>query len=237
MVFLDVARRRLQPEVMDQPGLDPVQHVQALRGLERINFWSGSTRLLWNPLRQLALALKTRRLTILDIASGGGDVSIELWRKARRAGFDWQLEGWDLSATAVEYARGRAERLGANVAFQVRDALADTGPASFDAVVSSLFLHHLDEAQALQLLQNMARMARYSVLINDLERTPLGLLLARIGTRLLSASPVVHVDGPRSVEGAFTVDEARRLAERAGLSGARVSRHWPCRYLLSWGRT
>ena len=29
--------RRVQPELMDQPGLDPAVHVQALRGLQRIN--------------------------------------------------------------------------------------------------------------------------------------------------------------------------------------------------------
>ena len=58
-----------------------------------------------------------------------------------------------------------------------------------------------------------------------------------LATRVLSGSRVVHVDGPRSVEGAFTALEAQKLAERAGLAGARVSRRWPCRYLLSWSRS
>jgi hypothetical protein len=73
-------------------------------------------------------------------------------------------------------------------------------------------------------------------LINDLERRPLGLWLARYGGRLLSSSPVVHVDGPRSVEGAFTLAEARGLAEQAGLHGATIVRRWPFRYLLAWRR-
>ena len=74
------------------------------------------------------------------------------------------------------------------------------------------------------------------VLINDLDRSLGGLLLARAATRLLSASSVVHTDGPRSVEGAFTRDEARGLAERAGLAGVTLQRRWPCRWLLSWRR-
>ncbi len=232
----DLSRRRLQPELMDQPGLDAVQHARALHGLERINFWSGSVRILWSPLRRLSARQRTASLRILDIATGAGDVPDGLWLKARRAGLDWHLQGWDVSPVAVDYARARALRRNADVCFQVHDALADDIPDGFDAIVCSLFLHHLAEDVAILLLQKLARAARHLVLIDDLERSLRGLLLARTATRLLSSSHVVHVDGPRSVEAAFTRDEARRLAEEAGLRGVTIERHWPCRYLLSWSR-
>ena len=64
----------------------------------------------------------------------------------------------------------------------------------------------------------------------------LGYALAWLVTRLLSRSPIVHTDGPLSVAGAFTMAEARALAERAGLSGAQVGWRWPWRFLLSWRR-
>ena len=82
----------------------------------------------------------------------------------------------------------------------------------------------------------MGAAARRAVLINDLARSTAGLMLAHVATRLLTRSPVVHVDGPRSVEGAFTAEEARQLAERAGLHGSTVGRRWPFRYLLMWRR-
>jgi hypothetical protein len=82
----------------------------------------------------------------------------------------------------------------------------------------------------------MSQAARL-VLINDLVRSRTGYLLAHLGTRFLSASDVVHIDGPRSVEGAFTVDELLALARRAGLDGAGVIRQWPCRMLLEWERS
>jgi hypothetical protein len=47
---------------------------------------------------------------------------------------------------------------------------------------------------------------------------------------------VFQVDGTRSVEAAFATDEARRLAERAGLTGARIVTRWPQRVLLTWRR-
>ena len=57
-----------------------------------------------------------------------------------------------------------------------------------------------------------------------------------LGCRVLSRSPVVHVDGPRSARAAWTVTELRGLAERAGLAGASVERRLPCRMLLDWSR-
>ncbi len=41
-VLLDVSRRVLCPEMLDDPGLDPQRHAQALRGPARLNAWSGS---------------------------------------------------------------------------------------------------------------------------------------------------------------------------------------------------
>jgi hypothetical protein len=136
---------------------------------------------------------------------------------------------------ALGHARHRCAEEGAEVRFFQADVLREPLPSGYDAVISSLFLHHLTEEQAVALLRRMGAAGK-SVLVNDLVRSRTGYLLAWLGTRLLSRSEVVHFDGPRSVEGAFTPNEARRLAEAAGLSGAVVQRRWPCRYLLSWHR-
>jgi SAM-dependent methyltransferase len=221
---------------MDQPGLDRSRHIHALRGLERINRWSGSGRILWPPLRDLARQNGRAPLRVLDVASGGGDIPIGLWRKARRAGLPLLIDGGDLSPQAVEYARQRALADGADLRFFQLDALGGPLPDGYDVVICSLFLHHLDEEQAPGLLRHMARAAGRMVLVNDLRRTLIGFVLAYFGTRLLSTSEVVHTDGPRSVEGAFTLDEVRRMAWQAGLEGATVAKCWPCRFLLTWRR-
>jgi SAM-dependent methyltransferase len=235
MPLLPILSRHLQPEIMDQPDLDPDRHRQALRGLKRINFWSGSAGILWPPLAALTCA-SSRQVRVLDLATGGGDVPIRLSRRARRAGLPITIDGCDVSPVAVEYATRQAEGDRDGARFFVADALAGDLPPGYDAVVCSLFLHHLTEEQAVGLLRRMAAAARRLVLVNDLMRNRFGLLLARVATRLLSRSSVVHVDGPRSVEGAFTITEARDMAERAGLGGVTVVRRWPCRFLLSWVR-
>jgi SAM-dependent methyltransferase len=230
-----LTQRQRQPEIIDEADLDARLHAQALRGLERINWWSASAGMLWRPLRDLARTAGPLR--VLDLATGAGDVPLRLWHTARRTGLNLQVDGCDRSPQAVEYARRRAAEQGADVHFFTTDATQGELPPDYDAIVCSLFLHHLDEDQAVALLARMGRAARRLILVNDLARSRTGFALAYLGTRVLTRSAVVHADGPRSVEGAFTLAEARALAARAGLEGATVSWRWPCRFLLAWQRT
>jgi 2-polyprenyl-3-methyl-5-hydroxy-6-metoxy-1,4-benzoquinol methylase len=230
-------QRDRQPELMDAPGMAPEQLGQALRGLERLNRVSGSCRLLWKPLRALARETAPRPLRVLDLASGGGDVPLGLWHRARQAGLPIAIDGSDRNPDAVEYARRRAAEQGADVRFFVLDALGGPLPGGYDVLMNSLFLHHLDEADAVGLLQRMAAAAGRLVLVNDLVRNAPCLALVYLGTRVLNTSRVNRVDGVRSVRAAFTTAEARELARRAGLDGATVTRVIPCRFVLAWRRT
>ncbi|MHC4847697.1 MAG: class I SAM-dependent methyltransferase, partial [Planctomycetota bacterium] len=134
-------------------------------------------------------------------------------------------EGCDRSARAVEQAGGTP--------FFVRDVIRDF-PEGYDVYLAGLFLHHLTEEEAVELLRNMARGT--ALLVSDLRRTRLGYLLARWGSRCITRSPVVHKDAPQSVRNAFSISEARDLLTRAGIEGAHVERQWPQRFLISWER-
>ncbi len=231
----DVRQRRREPEVMDQPNLHPDLHQAALRGLQRINWISRSSSILWFPIRKLARELPGTPLRLLDLATGGGDIPVALWRRAQRAGLKLHVTGCDRSEQALEFARETARRHQAEVDFFVHDALAQSLPDDYDIVVCSLFLHHFDPPEAITILRNMSA-AKRLLLVNDLRRGIECWSLAWVGARLLTRSPVVHTDGPLSVAAAYTCDEARELAKKAGLVGATVRRRWPCRWLLKWRR-
>ena len=231
-----LSQRDRQPELMDDPAIAPADHRAALQGLRRANRFSRSASIVWPVLRQLATDSTTAQpLKILDIASGGGDVTWEIARRAKRHHLPIQVEGCDRSQFAVEYA---TKAQAASETFPVRffplDVLQDDLPKGYDVLMCSLFLHHLSHEDAQRLLSRMADAAKRLVLINDLRRTRLGYALAYVGSRLLSRSPIVHYDGPLSVRAAFTSEEVLKLALEAGLKGATMTHHWPERYLLSW---
>jgi 2-polyprenyl-3-methyl-5-hydroxy-6-metoxy-1,4-benzoquinol methylase len=233
---LDLRRRRRQPELMDDPALDPAEHAAALRGLARINAVSQSASILWTSLRDLARSAAPRPLRVLDVATGGGDVPLALARHARASGVRLELHACDISATAIAEAGQRGREAGVQMRLFECDALALPAETTYDAVICSLFVHHLEEDAVVLLLERMCAAAEQAVLVSDLRRSFGGYLMACAATRALTRSRIVHVDGPRSVEGAFTPEELRDLAARAGLTGATVEPRWPCRMLLRWRR-
>ena len=221
---------------MDQPGLDAAEHAHALRGLARLNRLSRSDAILWPAIEQLARRRGGSPIRVLDVASGGGDVPIALAKRAMRAGLRLEIEGCDVSPEAVRYARRQAEGTGLSLRFFNLDVLNEPIPAGYDVVTCSLFLHHLEEADACSFLRKAADATSGLLLVNDLVRGPVGYLLAWWACHFLTRSPVVWHDGPVSVAGAFTPAEVRKLAQSAGLEGANLTRHWPRRFLLSWSR-
>jgi 2-polyprenyl-3-methyl-5-hydroxy-6-metoxy-1,4-benzoquinol methylase len=234
MVFA-LDRRVLEPELMDDPGLDAATHHGALRGLARLNWWSGAGRVVWRSIRRALPDVAA--LTLLDVACGSADVSLALVRHAAREGVAVTLTGVDISDAAVAAARARAARLGVPASFQRHDIEADpAGDSSlgrFDVVLATLFLHHMTDAGAVTLLGNMHARARRRVVVDDLVRGRFGYLLAATAPRILSRSRVVHTDARLSVRAAFTEAEARNLAAAAGLEGVSTRRHWPARFLLT----
>jgi 2-polyprenyl-3-methyl-5-hydroxy-6-metoxy-1,4-benzoquinol methylase len=234
--FRALSKRHRQAELLDEANLNAAEHASALVGLERINWLSGSAGILWPEVRRIAGTLGSRPVNVLDVATGAGDVPIRLWKKAQTSGILLHVTGCDRSPQSIAYAQGRARESQASVEFRICDVLREALPGEYDIVVSSLFLHHLGEEEAIGLLEKMARSARHCVLINDLVRSVTGYVLAYVGTRLLSSSTIVRVDGPISVQSAFTLAEVRQMASQAGLHGASVARRWPCRYLLVWRR-
>ncbi len=236
MKFLQ--NRDRQPELMDQPGLAEADHHAALAGLRRVNLLTTSVGMLWKTLSSLALNSSTPvPLRVLDLASGGGDVAIRLATRARRLNLPMTIHGCDISPTALSVARAACEQAGhPEMEFFHHDALRDPLPQGYDVIMCSLFLHHLAEDEALLVMQAMATAARRAILIDDLLRTRLGYALCWVGCRILTRSPIVHVDGPLSVQGAFTISEVQRLAEQCQLTGVKIQRHFPERFLLSWER-
>jgi 2-polyprenyl-3-methyl-5-hydroxy-6-metoxy-1,4-benzoquinol methylase len=232
--LLSLSSRNLQPEQMDASGLDPRLHRQALAGLKRINLASRTAVTLWPRIRDLAVRLRRNHLRVLDVACGGGDVALRLWQLGRRSGIDLEIVGLDKSPLAVEMARASAGRLGAKAEFDVCDVLEQPLVGRFDAVVQTLFLHHLTNADAARLLRHMAEAADHLILVSDLRRGRYGYLLAQLACRLLSRSPIVHADGPQSVAAAFSINEAEALCHQANLENVRIEPIWPARFLLSW---
>lgn len=234
---MPLARIRVE-ELMDDPTLDSREHHAALAGLKRLNTWARSSRILWSQIARTAEQVNAsgRPLRVLDVATGSGDGPMAMAKLARRRGFniDWTL--CDRSPRALEVAAQSAAMIGEKVNLICVDLLREPLPVRADVVTCSLFMHHLDPDAGRAVLRTMAAAADMAVGIADLDRSQSGLALAWIGSRLLTRSRVVRFDAIASVRAAFTVDEARLMANDAGLHDATISRAWPARWCIWWQR-
>jgi len=230
-----LARRDLVGELMDDPALAPQAHHAALRGLQKINWISRTAGVLWPRIERILSSTPDTRASLLDVACGGGDLAIALARHARRRGLVLQVQGCDVSDTALQHASQAAARAGESVKFFRADVTAEPLPRHYTFITCTLFLHHLADTRIVALLRTLAGCCDH-LLVSDLIRGRTGYALAWMGTKLLSRSPIVHEDGLRSVRAALTLHEARELASGAGLDHARFERHWPQRFLMTWSR-
>lgn len=198
----DPSRRLRVAEQMDADDVDPRELARALRFIRNINrllgYGRGEARAVNDALRE------TGGTSVLDVATGSGDLLARIESTIFRVGVD------RYAATLAE-----ARRRERSIAFVRADALALPFPdASFDVVVSTMFLHHLDDASAVAVLRELARVARRRVIVADLLRDVRAHRWITLFT--LFASPMVKHDARASVAHAFTLDELRAFAMRAG---------------------
>jgi 2-polyprenyl-3-methyl-5-hydroxy-6-metoxy-1,4-benzoquinol methylase len=176
-----------------------------------------------------------KRLSMVDIACGGGDVPIGVVLRARNVGIDIDLTLLDRSATALHYAAAKADRIGIACRCVESDCLVQRQSSRFDVVTNSLFLHHIPEpSQVVGFLKNLREMARRFVVISDLRRCRDGWMGAWIGSRILTRSGIVHHDAPASARAAWTMQELAGFAAEAQLDGVEIQRRWLWRMLLVW---
>lgn len=227
-----LARKRVA-ELMDDPALDADLHQEALRGLEKLNVVSSSVDLLWSQLRTIKTS-SGNVLRILDLASGAGDIPIGICKRAKQENVPIEIVASDISPTAIEYAARKAASQDLSISFIQMDVLNDPVPSGFDATICSLFTHHLDPPDVVNLMRKMHSSSRRMLIVNDLVRSEISLALVWLGTRLFSRSKIVQYDGPVSVCASYTRAEMLAMAREAGLNNCVSIFHPPCRQLLVW---
>jgi ubiquinone/menaquinone biosynthesis C-methylase UbiE len=104
---------------------------------------------------------------------------------------------------------------------------------SFDYVISSLTLHHFDDAGAVEILREMGRVATRGVLVIDLHRNPMAYYFYTTVGRLFLYNRLIREDGALSILKSFKPAELEQLGHAAGLGKVTVEKHFPSRLVLS----
>lgn len=226
-------QRRREPELMDDPNVNPREHRAALAALRRSNRLLGADAKLVD---MVAANTHSDDARILELGSGGGGLIAALLTRSRETERMFRPIALDRSQFAIDDARSHIGAVHA-ADFVVGNALQlPFANQSIEIVVCSLLLHHFDPADATQLLREATRVASQAVVVNDLNRTAIAWVLTWSATRLMSRSRLFHIDGPRSVRAAYRPAEALDLATGADMTQVTVRRVFPFRWMMIWRR-
>lgn len=215
-------------ELMDDPDCDEAALRLTYGHFALVNRLVAGWRTVYRR-RILPLAAARREpLTLLDIGSGGGDVSRALAAWSARDGHPLRITAIDPDERAFEFATERGAPTGVSFERTTSRALVDEG-RSFDVVVSNHVLHHLEASTLDALLDDSEHLARSLVIHNDIARGRIAYGAYAIATTGTFRGSFIHDDGLLSI---------RRSYRRAELQAVvpprwKVAEQWPFRLLLT----
>ncbi len=231
----DLSHRHREEEWMDRDDVDPILLNRSLKFIRRVNRLLGYTRATLSHLKRFSLRWTPgQTISIIDFATGSADVPIAILRWADRQRFNIRITGVDLHAATAHTARqsSRDPRLSI-VRANVLDLPFE--PRSFDYAICGMFLHHLSDDHAIQVLQAMDRVSQRGIIAADLLREARADRWISLFT--LFSNPMVKHDARVSVRQAFSATEAINLRDKARLSYLHYHRHFAHRFILSGEKT
>jgi ubiquinone/menaquinone biosynthesis C-methylase UbiE len=188
----------------------------SLEDLRLINERFGGTQTTVELLRRVAAQSGCRKLSLLEVAAGAGDMI----RSAQR---QLATEGIDITPTLLDRMESHLHRSHATAV--CADALRlPFRDEAFDVVSCSLFAHHLEPVDVRQFVKEGLRVCRRAVLINDLIRSRLHLWLIYAGMPSFRSRLTRH-DAPASVRRAYTVKEMQSFLQDIPGTRVEVSKH------------
>jgi ubiquinone/menaquinone biosynthesis C-methylase UbiE len=206
-------------ELLDGPLDDPAALRGNLRDLARINHRLGGTAASRRAIERL-LNGRSGPHTLLDVGTGAADIPLALVLATARTDRPIRATAVDSRDEVLAAARDLEPRLRDTPGLGLVSGDGRSLPwtdRSFDVVHASLLLHHLEPGDAIAFLTEASRLARHGVVVNDLVRSRLHWLGARLLLSVATRNRYTRNDGPLSVRRAYTRVELRALLAAAGL--------------------
>jgi 2-polyprenyl-3-methyl-5-hydroxy-6-metoxy-1,4-benzoquinol methylase len=211
----DISKRSHQKELIDEQEVEESEMIRNLKELDYFNLLTGNILL---TLRLLSEIIKdrNREYHLVDLGCGGGGFLIQADKWAIKKNLKLSLTGVDNNQTTVSYLTERVSG-NARISAVLDDykSFLSSGIEKTDIIHCSLFLHHLDENEIIDLITT-ARHRKAILIINDLKRSLLAYYAAKALTKLFNGTTLAKNDGPVSVLRGFRKEEIIELVTSAG---------------------
>lgn len=228
-LFVDTTYRSNSMEMMDDFSLKGDLLRDTLQKLGTINKWLGGNSITLNGLRHFLQGQpKDQTYTIVDLGCGHGDMLRLVADYGRKHGYTFNLIGMDANPDAIDYAIALSKDYH-ELSFKNMDVFSEEFQRlEHDIVLSTLFLHHLDQNEIRGLLQILVPRVRLGIVINDLHRSKMAYGLFKLLGLVISNRMIVQ-DGLTSILRAFKRHELEDMSSQLHLD-AQIRWKWAFRF-------
>jgi 2-polyprenyl-3-methyl-5-hydroxy-6-metoxy-1,4-benzoquinol methylase len=226
----DFFSRSYQKELLDRNDIPFDDIKRNMQELEIINTRLGGHKITISGLKEI-LKDKKSSFSICEIGCGGGDNLKAIYNWCTKKKIPVKLTGIDINKDCIEYAkvnRGELEPVEFIVSDYKEVKFATEKP---EIIFSSLFCHHLDEQQFIEMLEWSKQNSTGGFFINDLHRHPFAYYSIKLLSQFFSKSYLVKNDAPLSVKRGFKRNEIEELFRKAGIKDFTIRWKWAFRWL------
>jgi ubiquinone/menaquinone biosynthesis C-methylase UbiE len=232
-MFARFRQRSLEPENLDKGTYTAEEYEGCLVELRRVNKWLGDSTALRDSLLKEIEQQDLRSFSILDVGAGSGELLRVAADWARETDRKAWLVGLELNARSARSILDESSEFSEICSVQANGFQLPFRDQAFDFVIQSLTLHHFDDAGAIRILREMARVAARSIFVIDLHRNPVAYFFYTTIGHLFLHNRLLHEDGALSILKSWKAEELRALANKAGLMDIQIEKHFPSRLILS----
>jgi 2-polyprenyl-3-methyl-5-hydroxy-6-metoxy-1,4-benzoquinol methylase len=228
----DFSIRSYEKELLDRNDIPFEDIKRNMQELEAINTRLGGHNITLHGLKSIYKKSSQKNVSVCEVGCGGGDNLKVIDKWCIQNNISAQFIGIDINKDCINYAGQNCKNI-ASINFITSDyklvSLTNKKP---DIIFSSLFCHHLNDEEIVNMLEWSRNNSLLGFFINDLHRHFLAYYSIKLLTRLFSKSYLVKNDAPLSVRRGFTKKDLKILLDKSGIKNYTIIWKWAFRWLV-----
>lgn len=229
--------RSKETEIMDDLNNHPENLSEILEDIDRVNALLGGFTITLNAIKHLISNKPKPSYTVVDFGCANGRMLRFLAAYFRERTIKINLIGVDLNEKALEIAKNKSGDF-PEIRYYKKNILdMDFKESDCDIVISTLTLHHFEDAQIKELIGHFFKIASIGLVINDLQRSAIAYYLFKLFSRIFIKTEVAKTDGLISIKRAFKKSELLNYARAIPTAKHQIKWKWAFRYVWTLEKT
>lgn len=233
-MYFNTKNRASEIELMDDFLLNNKELLLSLDKIATINTLLGGNKITLNGIYKLIKNhnIKNKKITILDIGCGNGDMLRFLSKTLIKKNNTINFIGIDANQATITYAKKLSLDY-CNITFYTLDVFSkEFETLEYDIALLTLTLHHFDNHQIANLISKLYHKVTVGIVVNDIHRSIMAYYLFYLVCLVFNLNNMSKKDGLLSIKKGFKKNELKNICKENNLKFYSVKWRWAFRYEL-----